>query len=199
MDKRAEDYPLDGAREQRTAQQHGIDTAFDCRAGRVIAKLQRHRPKQQRQEHHNERQVQRRQQDRIGPGEQCEKSAAPEYEPGLVGIPDRQDAHRHGPPVFGIARKSQQHADAQIGSVEQHVVQHRERQGTRRKQCQSVNVAHGSVSSAMACLIRQRRLWPGFIFVWRAAQDPQQHPKADAEYHQVKHQDQGRRDEHVLT
>jgi len=63
---------------------HAEPTELECDAA-----------KDQRQQHDHDRQIERRQNDRIGERESDHQSGAAEHEPGLVAVPERRDGIHH--------------------------------------------------------------------------------------------------------
>jgi hypothetical protein len=84
---------------------------------RLEAELEGDAAEDERDQHDEERHVERRQQDRVGEIEDSEEPAAAQDEPGLVAVPDRRDGEHH--PVAPILRPRgrEEDADAEIEAV----------------------------------------------------------------------------------
>ncbi len=85
------------------------------------AKLERHPAKDERQQHHNDGQIERRHDDGVGLRERDPEPAAAEHQPGLVAVPERRDRVHHLVALALVAREGKQDAGAEIEAVEDHV------------------------------------------------------------------------------
>src|SRR5262249_52374336 len=85
------------------------------------AELEGDAAEDEREQHRDDRQIERRHDDRIGPGKGDPEAAAAEHEPGLVSIPIRRDRIHHLVTQALAASHREQDADAEIETVEDHV------------------------------------------------------------------------------
>jgi hypothetical protein len=86
-----------------------------------VTEFKRDAAKDQRKQHHNDRNVKRRHDDRIGLGKSHEQSSAAEHQPCLVAIPVRCDRTRHLVAFALVLCERKKNADTEIKAVEQHV------------------------------------------------------------------------------
>src|SRR6266566_3545892 len=85
------------------------------------AELECDAAKDQRQQHDDDRQIERRQNDRIRQRESDHQSGAAEHEPGLIAVPERRDGIHHLVALVLAFGERKQDADAEVESVEDHV------------------------------------------------------------------------------
>ena len=85
------------------------------------AELEGDAAEDQRQQHDDDRQVERRHDHRIGEREGDQQPAAAEHEPGLVAVPERRDRVHHLVAVVLVLGERKQDADAEIEAVEDDV------------------------------------------------------------------------------
>src|SRR5207245_11128085 len=74
--------------------------------------------KHQRQQHHDDRYIERRQNDRIGERESDHQSGAAEHEPRLVAVPERSDGIHHLVALAFALGEWEHYADSEIEAVE---------------------------------------------------------------------------------
>src|SRR5688572_12620790 len=90
--------------------------------GRVAeAELERHAAEHQGQQHHQDREIERRDDDGEGEREGGQQTDAAQDQPGLVAVPHRRDRVHDDVAGAGVRRQAVEHADAEIETVEQHV------------------------------------------------------------------------------
>ena len=117
----ADRHALDEGRDQRTAGEAQIPDP--AQPFRLVAKLERHAAQDQAQQHDDKGKIEGRQQRRIDDRESAPQDHRGDHQPGLVAVPDRRDGAQHrAAPGFAV-RQAEQHADAEIETVEQHVEQ----------------------------------------------------------------------------
>ena len=93
-----------------------------CLAGRRDpAELEGHAAEDQRQQHDDDRQIERRHDHRVGLREGDPQAAAAEHQPGLVAVPERRDRVHHLVALAFAARERKQDADAEVEAVEDDV------------------------------------------------------------------------------
>ena len=90
---------------------------------RLVAELEGHAAQDQARQHEQQRQIEGREQRRIDDRKGAPQDDAGHHEPGLVAVPDRRHRAQHRAPPRLVARQAEQHADAEIEPVEQHVEQ----------------------------------------------------------------------------
>ncbi len=90
---------------------------------RLVTKLEGHTAQDQAQQHDDEREIERRQQIRVDEREGSPQNDGGDHQPGLVAVPDRRDGAQHLATPGLAVRQSEQQADAEIDTVEQHVEQ----------------------------------------------------------------------------
>ena len=90
------------------------------------AEFERDAAEDERKQHHDHRQIERRHDDGIGARERDPQSAAAEHQPGLVAVPERRDRGDHLVALFFVATERKQDADAEIETVEDDVERDRE-------------------------------------------------------------------------
>ena len=115
--------------------------------------------KHQRQQHDDDRQIERRQNDRIGQREGDHHAGAAEHEPRLVAVPERRDGIHHLVAlVLGLGERKQD-ADSEIEAVEDHV--HRDREpddrGPDDRQIRFHGAASHDVLVSSQSLVQLRR------------------------------------------
>src|SRR5262249_61387261 len=84
-------------------------------------KLKSDTAKDQCEQHHRDRKIDRRNDDREGQRESGEEPEAAQNQPGLVAVPDRPDRVHDDVARAGIWCKAIEHADAEIETIEQDV------------------------------------------------------------------------------
>ena len=107
---------------QRRRGEDGVPGRSPARARLLGAELEGDRPQDHDQQDEHEREVQAREQRRVGQREDGEQDAAAEHQPDLVAVPDRADAVEEGPPLgVGPGQRQEQDADAHVEAVEDQV------------------------------------------------------------------------------
>ncbi len=109
LDQPAEDHPLRESGKRRAGGEGEIPTRLAARDG---AELEGHAAEDQRQQHDDHRQIERRHDHRIGARKCHPQSAAAEDEPGLVAVPERRDGAHHLVALPFARRERKQDADA---------------------------------------------------------------------------------------
>ena len=92
------------------------------------AELERHAAENERQQHQQNREVNRGDDDRERQRKSRHQADAAEHEPGLVAVPDRRDRIHHDAALARVRHQPVEDADTEIEAVEHHVVEHRQRQ-----------------------------------------------------------------------
>ena len=78
-----------------------------------------------------------------------------QYDPGFIGIPERPDG-RHHHILFVIAGEGQQHADAQIVAIENHIDKQCQPHGASKEQRKPVSQIHHASPSAVSASFMAR-------------------------------------------
>ena len=87
----------------------------------AVAKLESDAAEDEREQHDQDRKVDRGQDDREGERESRQKRDPAEHEPGLVAVPDRRDRVHDQIARIPIGREAIEDADAQIEAVQKHI------------------------------------------------------------------------------
>src|SRR5581483_1488596 len=151
LDEAAEDNPLRQGRDGRPAAKRPVPEAPEARAGK--AELERDTAEHQRQQHDQDREVDGWYDDREGKRERRHEPDAAEHQPGFVAVPDRRDrAHRRGA-VGRVADEAVEDADAEVKTVEDDVIEHRERQehGPDRDEVEHHRYRSGRAKGEVGC------------------------------------------------
>ncbi len=119
-DECAEHHALEEGRRQRAADEGLVPYVLPLLAG-LEAELEGHAAEDQRQQHDDDRQVERRQHHRIGQRKGREQPAAAQHQPGLVAVPDRRHGVHHDVPIGSVLHEREEDADAEIEAVHHHV------------------------------------------------------------------------------
>src|SRR5262249_56946585 len=82
-------------------------------------KLKSDTAKDQCEQHHRDRKIDRRNDDREGQRESGEEPEAAQNQPGLVAVPDRPDRVHDDVAGAGIWRQAMEHAEAEIETLDQ--------------------------------------------------------------------------------
>ena len=128
LDEVAQHHALGKRGDQRAKAESAVPDPF-ARA-RHIAKLEGDAAKQQAEQHHQDREIERRHDHRERQRKYRQQAAAAQNQPGFVEIPDRRHRGHHQMAVGFVLMKQEQDADPEIETVQQHVHQHRQRQNT---------------------------------------------------------------------
>ncbi len=96
--------------------------------GVTIAKLEGKAAEDERQQHQEDREIDRRHDDGEGDREGGEEPDATEDEPGLVAVPDRRDRVHDEVARTAVGGEAVEHADAEIEAVERDVEEDADRE-----------------------------------------------------------------------
>ena len=124
LNEPAEDQPLRQRRDGRAAREGRVPVFLAGVGDR--AKFERDAAKHKREQHRDDRQVERRHDHRIGARERDQQPTAAEHQPGLVAVPERRDRTDHLVALALRLGEGKQNADAEIEPVENHVERNRD-------------------------------------------------------------------------
>src|SRR5690606_1489456 len=124
LEQRAERHPLRESGQKRAACERKIPEPLM----RLVApaELEGDTAKNQREQHRDDRRIERRHDDRIGERKRRHQPAAAQHQPGLVAIPDRRDGVHRLIALLSTLEQREQDADAQIEAVEHDIGKNRE-------------------------------------------------------------------------
>jgi hypothetical protein len=86
--------------------------------------LERNAPKNQRDEHHQDWQIEGREKHRVSQREGTEQPRRAKHQPGLVEVPDRRDRVHRDIALALVFHERKQDPEPEIEAVEQHVHEH---------------------------------------------------------------------------
>ncbi len=114
-------HSLHEAREQGSACKAQIP--YPAHPLRLVAKLECYSTQDQTQQHDDEREIECRQQRRIDDREGAPQDHTADHQPSFVAVPNRCDGALDGVTLGVAVCQAEQHADAEVDTVEQHVEQ----------------------------------------------------------------------------
>ncbi len=120
LDKGAEHDALGDRGGHRPVMKGGVPAALSGRSGGG-AQLKADAAENQRQQHDEDREIERRQDHRIGKREGGEERDPAEHQPGLVAVPDRRDRVHHQVARLLAWRGAEEDANAEVEPVHQHI------------------------------------------------------------------------------
>ena len=137
-----------------TAEHHALRKSGNARAVResVIpkrlvlgipkAKLERNTAEHERKQHHEDREIDRWNDDGESERKGCQQAEPAEHQPGLVPVPDRCDRIHDRVAGRGIRREAIEHADTEIEAVEHDVEEHRHPEDQRPDRDEVEDLVH---------------------------------------------------------
>ena len=119
LDERAEHDPLGEGAEGRAVAEGVVPEG--AMLGVAEPELEGDAAEDERQQHDQKREIDRRQDDGEGEREGREQRHAAEHEPGLVAVPHRRNRVHHQIARLAVGSEAVEDADAEVEAVEQHV------------------------------------------------------------------------------
>ena len=123
-DQRAERHALGEGGDERAAEEG--DVPEELAPPGAPAELEGDAAEDEREQHGDDRRVERRHHHGVGEREDREEPAAAEDQPGLVAVPDRRDGVHREILVRLALDQREEDADPEVEAVEHHVGEHRE-------------------------------------------------------------------------
>src|SRR4029077_5638497 len=118
------------------------------------AKLEGDATEYERQQHDQNWEVNRRDDDREGEWKGSEQAEPSEYQPGFVAVPHWRDRIHGGRALGFISQEAVKHSDAEVETVEHHVIEHRKSKedGPQRYEIEHHRVPRHNGGTARAAL-----------------------------------------------